>query len=527
MFRKVYPFSPALVQTLIAVSSVLQRERTALKLMLQLLVDRRDELRAGQLIPVGDLYDVIAEGDEPFSDAMRIHFENAKRLYNQKLLPMLERQHGVTWQDVKAGVADATKSKNLRNDARLLKTLLLAALVPEVESLKAMTAQRLAALNHGTFRSPIPGREAQDVLRKCRDWAAEVGEIKVTDDTNPVISIQVTGVDIEPIIEGARSHDNPGNRRRRIREMLFEQLGIGIRARCSRPTLIYGGAHAAKLRWSTITFVNCTDERLKGREGSWTVVIDFPFDEANRTPADDLARLANYKGGTTRTLVWLPSFLSDKALRDLGRLVVLDHILTGERFNDYAGHLSLVDRGPARALPRTSAISSSSGCASAWKSPMASPTNRATRWRTARSIGPIPLARPDPQAPAAGRSQPQGAFESLLDQLYSHQYPAHPKFDTEVKIAALKKVWPEIEQSVEAADGRVLVQDKAIRQLIRSIANPVKLGRWVRPISCLGSTGGRISFRTTLGKAAPSPSANCANGLICRRRWVCRSKSRI
>ena len=38
-------------------------------------------------------------------------------------------------------------------------------------------AQRLAALNHGTFRSPIPGREAQDVLRKCRDWASEIGEI--------------------------------------------------------------------------------------------------------------------------------------------------------------------------------------------------------------------------------------------------------------------------------------------------------------------------------------------------------------
>jgi hypothetical protein len=38
MFRQVYPFSPALVQTLIAISSLLQRERTALKLMLQLLV---------------------------------------------------------------------------------------------------------------------------------------------------------------------------------------------------------------------------------------------------------------------------------------------------------------------------------------------------------------------------------------------------------------------------------------------------------------------------------------------------------
>jgi hypothetical protein len=106
MFRQVYPFSPALVQTLIAVSSVLQRERTALKLMLQLLVDRRDELWLGELIPVGDLYDLIAEGDEPFSAATGIHFENAKKLYNQKLLPLLERRHGVTWQDVLAGTAD-------------------------------------------------------------------------------------------------------------------------------------------------------------------------------------------------------------------------------------------------------------------------------------------------------------------------------------------------------------------------------------------------------------------------------------
>ena len=97
MFRKVYPFSPALVQTLIAVSAALQRERTALKLMLQLLVDRREDLELGQLIPVGDLYDAIAEGDEPFSEGMRLHFENAKRLYNQRLLPMLERQHNVTW----------------------------------------------------------------------------------------------------------------------------------------------------------------------------------------------------------------------------------------------------------------------------------------------------------------------------------------------------------------------------------------------------------------------------------------------
>ena len=85
---------------------------------------------------------------------------------------MLGRRHRGPWAAIKLGQADATAAKDRRNDGRLLKTLLLGALVPAVESLKGLTAQRLAALIHGTFRSPIPGREAQDVLRKCRDWAS-------------------------------------------------------------------------------------------------------------------------------------------------------------------------------------------------------------------------------------------------------------------------------------------------------------------------------------------------------------------
>ena len=92
-----YPFSPALVQTLVAVSSAFQRERTALKIMLQLLVDKRDTLQVGDLMPLGDLWDVVAHGDEAFTDVMRVNFENAKRLYHNKLRPMLEEQHEVTW----------------------------------------------------------------------------------------------------------------------------------------------------------------------------------------------------------------------------------------------------------------------------------------------------------------------------------------------------------------------------------------------------------------------------------------------
>lgn len=47
-FRKLYPFSPALVETLVAVSSLLQRERTALKVMAMLLSEQKETLKLGR-----------------------------------------------------------------------------------------------------------------------------------------------------------------------------------------------------------------------------------------------------------------------------------------------------------------------------------------------------------------------------------------------------------------------------------------------------------------------------------------------
>ena len=115
---------------------------------------------------------MVAHGDEAFSQEMAIHFDNAKRLYHQKLLPVLEKQHGRR-EELEQLPYDDPKRAAFRNDDRLVKTLLLSALVPEVESLRALNAERLAALNHGTIKTPIPGREGQEVLRRCRDLGGE------------------------------------------------------------------------------------------------------------------------------------------------------------------------------------------------------------------------------------------------------------------------------------------------------------------------------------------------------------------
>ncbi|MCY2989104.1 MAG: DUF6079 family protein, partial [Planctomycetota bacterium] len=379
MFRKVYPFSPALVQTLIAVSSVLQRERTALKVMMQLLVDHRETLKVGDVVPVGDLFDVVAHGDEAFTQDMAIHFDNAKRLYHQKLLPMLERQHGLRREDVEQLAYDDPKRVVFRNDDRLVKTLLLSALVPEVESLRGLNAEKLAALNHGTIKSPVPGREGQLVLQRCRTWAAAVGEIRIGEESNPTITVQLSGVDTESIIEQARREDNQGNRIRRVRQMIFEQLGIQGEGDFEQ-FLEFWWRNTK--RSCTVLFRNIRelpDSSLENTDESWKLVIDFPFDEAGHGPRDDLSRLQTFRVGWTsksvqemggreadglgspsygraahpdgtKTLCWVPSFFSLDAQKDLGMLVILEHILTGERFAQYSNHLSPQDRQGAKSL---------------------------------------------------------------------------------------------------------------------------------------------------------------------------------
>ncbi len=104
---------------------------------------KRDTLKMGDLIACGDLWDQVAHGEEAFSDVMRASFENAKRLYHNKLRPLLEEENKVSLEHDRPGAgADPEVARRLQrfdNDDRLVKTLLLSALVPEVEPLKNLT----------------------------------------------------------------------------------------------------------------------------------------------------------------------------------------------------------------------------------------------------------------------------------------------------------------------------------------------------------------------------------------------------
>ncbi|MFU8804129.1 MAG: DUF6079 family protein, partial [Bradymonadaceae bacterium] len=349
-FRLVYPFSPALVQSLIVLSATLQRDRTALKLMQTLLIRKRDDLELGDVIPVGDLWDVIAEGDEPMNDFMRRMMRTARRLWEHKLYPVLVRHHGVDPEEPGA-VIDPKKVSNFRDDARLLKTLLIAALVPKLEVFEELTVDRLIALNHGSVRAPIPGAERSLAMRTLRNLATEVNEISIQGTSNPVIQIRLEDVDIEPLLKQADTVDSRGNRRRKVKELLYDWLELKEnQALRADYTLDWRGAR----RTVHIAYGNIREmgaERMTSDGDHWLIIFDYPFDEGDYSPSDDRAVLTRYREEhrtESDTIAWLPSFLNDKGKELLGRLLKIEDVLA--RFDEYASNLRQEDRPIARTM---------------------------------------------------------------------------------------------------------------------------------------------------------------------------------
>ncbi len=497
MFKQVYPFSPALIQALVAVSSALQRERTALKIMLQLLVNRRDTLRLGDVIPLGDLWDVVAHGDEAFTDVMRVRFENAKKLYQNRLRPMLEQQHEIDYEVDKQRAKDNEEIEGrlarFENDDRLIKSLLLSSLVQGVDTLKNMTCTRLAALNHGTIRSRIPGREHQVVAQKLRTWAGICGELRVEGDpANPTVSLELEGVDTEGLIEAARVFDNPGNRQSRIRGMLFQSLGIPDQ---DEMFIGYNFLWRGSRRSCDVLFTNVRslpDESLRSQD-EWKLILDFPFDSEGHTPVEDLDRLNKFrdKNEAHRTIVWLPSFFSTRTQAELGKLVIIDHLLRGSNLDQYAKHLSLQDRETARLLLKNQQ--------SALQSRLTQVVEAAYAIRSEPTPGSLDSAYDMSDShfqslfPSLLLQRPVGAtlgeaMEHLLDQALSHQYPKHPKFGQEIKHGKdLKQVLEVCQEAARSQDGRVFVEDKAVRLKLRNICNPLDLGQMSETHFVLGA----------------------------------------
>ena len=432
---------------------------------------------------------------------------------------MLEQQHQIDLEvdRERASESDeiATRLKLYENDDRLIKSLLLSALVHGVESLKNMTCMRLAALNHGSIRSRIPGREHQVVAQKLRTWAGMVGEIRVGEEpTNPTVSIQLSGVDTEGIIEAARVYDNPGNRQFRLRQMLFKSMGVPEQDEMFiAHTFWWRGSK----RSCDVLFTNVRalpDESLRSGGDAWKLVVDFPFDAEGHSPIEDLDRINKFreKNERHRTLVWLPSFFSPRTQAELGKLVIIDRLLLGNNLDQYAQHLSVTDRQTARLLLQNQQ--------SALSQRLIQAVEAAYAIRSEPTPGTLDAAYDMSEShfqslyPTLVLQRPVGAnlgeaLEHLLDQALSHQFPKHPKFGQEIKpgkdlqpgAGGLPGGRPNSRRSGLSSRTRQFARNSA------TSATRSNWGRCPRRTSCWATTGRTISTACWRPPSQPHPTA--------------------
>ena len=224
-----------------------------------------------------------------------------------------------------------------------------------------------------------------------------------------------------------------------------------------------------------------TEDHFRARPGSWRFVIDYPFDEAGHSAAEDLARVDRLAEGglKSRTIVWLPRFLSEDRMREVRRLVILDWLLsgTGER---WAGTPTTCPRwtGAGQGDPGEPAHRAAGGDAPRGAGLLRRRGPSPAPWpRTPRTTGCSSAWTPSFSPAAPVGADLAAAFGNLVDQAFTATYQGHPRFepgDTEVTVRDLAAVYAHVERAVADPERRVRLEGDIAA--VRRVANALQVG---------------------------------------------------
>jgi hypothetical protein len=475
-FRAVYPLSPALLNVLVALSGALQRERTGLKLVQQLL-QRNADAAVGQLIPLGDLWNVLVDGTgAAFTDKLKRESEAAVKFYAKARTHLLEKYGSDTHADFLA-------------DDRFVKTLLLGALAPDVPALRRLTGARLAALNHGSVRSrTVPAGDV--VVRRMKALQAEFpSEVRSDGEADPVFSLHLSELDIEPLLDAVAEEDKAGVRRVWLRDRLWEAAGVRDGQFVAEKEIVWRGTR----RIAEFVFGNVRDRSdlpdeqfTPATSGNVRFVVDYPFDDGDHFPSDDFHRVEGLRkdGVTAPTLVWLTDFFSDQRKAQLGRLMRINFLLERDRLADYTGNFPPDDRAKVKRQLEvardtltdqlTDALAEVYGLARPTDS---NPGPEVPDGRHVLSLQPE-FAQPREE----GGKGFEANVQHLADGMFSALYPKHPDFGPDGKGQRKAVTAGELRTALEwitrAMDegGRAQNVDSHHLKTVKRIVEPLELG---------------------------------------------------
>ena len=318
-------------------------------------------------------------------------------------------------------------------------------------------------------------------MTKLRHWQPDVPELRTEgDEQDPVVSLRLSGVDINAILDQAANVDNLGQRRQKIRELVTEALnlaGADTLLPLTRTWVWRGSKRTVDVRFANVrdeTDIPSSEFKADGRP---RVIIDFPFDEANHGPQDDLVRIQVLQAElySTPTVAWLPSFFTEEALAKLGQLVVVDYVLTGDRLQNYTGFLAPQNRIEAKHLLENQRASLRDQVQGFLRKAYGIdvPDGRFVS-STLSPSDQFPTLDPTLTIQPPVAATLSDAFDQLLDEVMTHRFPAHPEFESEVRIGDLRTALKHVERAMGERDHRVGIPTPD-RQAVRKVLGPLMI----------------------------------------------------
>ncbi len=327
--KDVYPFHPALIEMLVDVTSLMQRERSALRLLYELLVVHYPKLPLGEFLPVGSAFSAIfpesgVEASKKVELMQDIHHQ-----YYSRLAPAIAKM-------AEEGGAEFNDERRRALD-QLVKTVLLAEVSPRLKQ-GGLTIERLVQLNAvdvegETFRGQVRVAET-DLLALSQ----RVPDLQVAGNGKTALVRYVLGrVSLGEILGRARSKvDNPAQRFKVFWGAIRNALGVA-----NAKGFEDGGKNEGdwdlswrrtrrrgQLKLGNVREMSYDD--FAPPEGAFKILVDYPWDEPGHTVDEDRLRATNVrkKQGLLYTVCWLPRHMSPTELGVLTELAAVRYLLS-------------------------------------------------------------------------------------------------------------------------------------------------------------------------------------------------------
>lgn len=458
--RDVYPFHPALIEMLVDVTSLMQRERSALRLLYELLVLHYPDLPLGEFLPVGSAFAAIfpesgVEASKKVEQMQDIHHQ-----YYVRLAPSMQKMR----EDASTGF-DEERHRALD---QLVKTVLLAEVSPRLKQ-GGLTCERLVQLNSvdvegETFRGRVRVAET-DLLALSQ----RVPDLQVAGQGKTAIVRYVLGrVSLGEVLNRARSKvDNPAQRFKVFWGALKEALDIA-----DLKGFEEGGPNEGDwdLTWrrtkrrGQIKLGNVREmayEDFDTPAGAFKVLVDYPWDDPGHNVDEDRQRANNVRKnrGVTYTVCWLPRHMSPTELGVLTELAAVRYLISDAGQEDLLETLGPQDRAKVleQAGIRANTLEGQLG--------ELLREVYVHHGEFLALISDVDGSRP--------RETLAENLEHITTLLMDRRYPQHPHFGAEPRKADLEAL---LDWMVQAGEANVSVAyDEAAGKVLRTLGQPLEL----------------------------------------------------